>query len=144
MTSAKKIAANRRNALRSTGPRTGAGKARSRGNALKHGLAVPIALDSLFADRIKALTEELGSTIPDSADRIRLAACACAELERVQVLWAKLMDGEIASACLDAIGGGEQSDGSIHSTLQFLPKLTRYERRAISKLGKTLRNLKTA
>lgn len=37
-TSAKKQAANRRNALRSTGPRTAKGKAWSRRNALKHGI----------------------------------------------------------------------------------------------------------
>src|SRR4051794_13489448 len=38
MASARQIAANRRNAARSTGPRTSAGKARSRRNALRHGL----------------------------------------------------------------------------------------------------------
>ena len=38
MTTALKIAANRRNAKRSTGPRTEAGKAISRRNALTHGL----------------------------------------------------------------------------------------------------------
>jgi len=38
MTSAKQIAANRRNALHSTGPRTEKGKDRSRRNALRHGL----------------------------------------------------------------------------------------------------------
>jgi hypothetical protein len=37
MASTKQVAANRRNALRSTGPRSQAGKARSRLNALKHG-----------------------------------------------------------------------------------------------------------
>lgn len=38
MVSRRKIAANRRNAEKSTGPRSSAGKARSRGNALTHGL----------------------------------------------------------------------------------------------------------
>src|SRR5690348_16081572 len=38
MATAAQIAANRRNALKSTGPRTAAGKAVSSRNALRHGL----------------------------------------------------------------------------------------------------------
>ena len=39
MATARQVQANRLNALRSTGPRTGEGKERSRENALKHGMA---------------------------------------------------------------------------------------------------------
>src|ERR1700720_1823054 len=42
MTSAKAIAANRRNARRSTGPRTAAGKRKVASNALRHGLGVSV------------------------------------------------------------------------------------------------------
>ena len=45
MTSAAKIAANRRNARRSTGPRSAAGKARARHNRFRHGLVTPASLD---------------------------------------------------------------------------------------------------
>jgi hypothetical protein len=46
--SPRKVAANRRNARKSTGPRTAAGKARSRGNATTHGLFA--AADVLMPD----------------------------------------------------------------------------------------------
>ena len=54
MTSSEKQAANRRNAKRSTGPRTARGKARSKRNALKHGLAVS-ALDAFAAREVRDL-----------------------------------------------------------------------------------------
>ena len=44
MVSAKQIAANRRNAQSSTGPTTGAGKARASQNAVTHGLLARHAL----------------------------------------------------------------------------------------------------
>jgi len=45
MTSERKIAANRNNAKKSTGPRTEAGRATSRQNARRHGLATGIGSD---------------------------------------------------------------------------------------------------
>jgi hypothetical protein len=47
MTSARQIAANRRNATRSTGPMTPEGKQRSRGNALRHGLTAETVIGAL-------------------------------------------------------------------------------------------------
>jgi hypothetical protein len=47
VTSLKQIEANRRNALMSTGPRTEAGKRRSRRNALRHGLTAETVIDGL-------------------------------------------------------------------------------------------------
>jgi hypothetical protein len=44
MATLKQIAANQNNALRSTGPRSLAGKARSRLNAVKHGLTATHSL----------------------------------------------------------------------------------------------------
>jgi len=47
MTSFRQIAANRLNALSSTGPRTQEGKQRSRRNALRHGLTAETVIDEL-------------------------------------------------------------------------------------------------
>ena len=47
MTSLKQIEANRRNALRSTGPKTEAGKEQSRRNAVRHGLTAETVVDVL-------------------------------------------------------------------------------------------------
>jgi hypothetical protein len=47
MTSLKQFEANRSNALKSTGPRTDAGKSRCRRNALRHGLAAQTVIEIL-------------------------------------------------------------------------------------------------
>jgi hypothetical protein len=47
MTSFRQIEANRRNSLRSTGPRTEEGKRQSRRNALRHGLTAETVIDGL-------------------------------------------------------------------------------------------------
>jgi hypothetical protein len=47
MTSLRQIEANRRNATLSTGPRTQAGKKRSRRNAIRHGLTAETVIDAL-------------------------------------------------------------------------------------------------
>src|SRR5438270_9275941 len=47
MTSLRKIQANRRNALKSTGPRTEAGKHAARCNAVRHGLTAETVIGAL-------------------------------------------------------------------------------------------------
>lgn len=85
MPSEKQIAANRRNAQRSKGPRSAAGKKRSSQNAFRHGLSKPI-VGAEFARTVAALAHDIAG---DATDRLTLelareAAAAIAELERVR------------------------------------------------------------
>jgi len=61
MATRKQIAANRRNALKSTGPRTASGKAKSRFNALRHGFR------SQHPEAVVAL-----EGLPDASDLIAI------------------------------------------------------------------------
>ncbi len=58
MTSLKQIEANRRNALRSTGPRSKEGKERASRNALRHGLTAETVLEPLEDPEDYKLFEE--------------------------------------------------------------------------------------
>ena len=58
--SARRLAANQRNAKRSTGPKTREGKERSRTNALKHGLtAETLLLPGESAEEFEAFCSEV-------------------------------------------------------------------------------------
>ena len=86
MTSPAKIAANRRNARRSTGPRSAAGKARARRNAFRHGLTTPVSLDHVAMDRIDNLVDALTIDVQSQLQfqLATVAAEAQAEIERVR------------------------------------------------------------
>jgi len=59
MTTPKQVAANRRNARMSTGPKTASGKAQSRRNALVHGLTARVLLDDEDPEGFEALRQSL-------------------------------------------------------------------------------------
>ncbi|MBM1171286.1 hypothetical protein [Microvirga arabica] len=92
MTTATRQAANRANARQSTGPRTVAGKARSRLNALRHGLAVPTAAMPEWTATVAALTDAIVGANPTDA-AIRTAAMQVAEstVDLVRVRTAQLI-----------------------------------------------------
>jgi len=75
MTSDKKAEANRRNALKSTGPKTPEGKAAVRYNAMRHGL---LSTDLLLPGEDEATLKEL-------SDHLRDQLQPAGELERLLV-----------------------------------------------------------
>lgn len=104
MTSEAQIEANRRNSQRSTGPRTEAGKARSRRNALRHGLAARTLIvapgedEADFAAFAADLRQDLA---PDGAVEEALAQriILCAwRLERIARIEAETLRLEAALA----------------------------------------------
>ncbi len=85
--SPEKIAANRRNAARSTGPKTTEGKARSRQNSLKHGLTgagivVPDEDVAAIEERFEAFEADLRPKNDVARVLVRQAALMSIRLER--------------------------------------------------------------
>jgi hypothetical protein len=74
MSSPRRVCANRSNSLRSTGPRTKAGRAKSAQNARRHGLRVPVLDDPTLAQDVERIAQEIvcecGAKFGDLARRI--------------------------------------------------------------------------
>jgi len=85
MASERQIAANRRNACKSTGPRSASGKKRSSKNAFRHGLTVPPS-GAKFAQEVETLAHQImgGRTDEVALAFARDAAAATLELARVR------------------------------------------------------------
>ena len=84
MASARQIAANRKNARKSTGPRTSAGKQRACRNAYRHGLSIQTE-DGESCDAVECLVRRIA---PGSTDRVLLhwaAVAARAHLELARI-----------------------------------------------------------
>jgi hypothetical protein len=126
MTSSKRQAANRRNTERSTGPRTARGKARSKRNALKHGLSVS-ALEALAAAEVRALADRFAAQ-GFGAEALQLAE-ASYDLRRIR---------EIRDALAYEIMM-PRSPEDRRTCITNLARLERYERRARSRLVASLR-----
>jgi hypothetical protein len=82
MASERQIAANRRNALSSTGPRSASGKKRASRNALRHGLTLPNSSPD-FATRLEELSLQFAGEFQNDRTMMEFARNAAeAELDR--------------------------------------------------------------
>src|SRR3954453_5821776 len=93
MSSDRKIAANRNNAEKSTGPRSAAGREASRRNARRHGLAIAIEDDPAFQEDVERLTKAISqsSAMGHLHQDARAAAAAEFDLLRIRKFRASLL-----------------------------------------------------
>jgi hypothetical protein len=127
MPSERQIAANRRNAKKSSGPRTADGKARSRRNSLRHGLSVTSGMIPAFEQDVVVLARAL-SLVDDDIGAALIAAEAEIDLLRIRQHRATLIEGSRTRAeppCFDLA--------------DKLNALERYERRAFSRRNRAFR-----
>jgi hypothetical protein len=124
MTSEVKIAANRRNAQRSTGPRAALAKARVRRNALKHGLAALVLADPNAVAEVDCTAVAIRGSETDGLEeeQARIIAESQVTLKRVRRIRTQVL---------------AQPPNS--SSIEQLLRLERYEDRALSQRKRAIR-----
>jgi hypothetical protein len=161
MTSETKRAANRRNAARSTGPRSAPAKKRASQNALRHGLAIPLRQDPAARAEIERMAKFICG---DGASRLeRELALVMAEseivLRRVRMARVAIIERAMNAAHVRADQGqprahpgrGAGTDApataaptdleALRQALPQLARLERYAQRAFSRGDRAARRL---
>ena len=116
MTSKRSVIANKKNALRSTGPRTSNGKKRASANALKHGLAANVHHDVAMSARVNELAGVFAgdTTDPHQIENAQIAAEAEIQIQRVRAARVTLIElaavHPLASVAIEDTG--EPPDGA--------------------------------
>jgi len=132
MTSLRRIYANRRNAQRSTGPRTAAGKARSARNGRRHGLTLSVWTDPDLVAMMEPLIQAIAGR---GASEGRRQAAARVAAAHVQVLRARRRRRRlIAASVLYA-----DFDKAFGKAIKDAASVDRYERRALSRRKRAIR-----
>lgn len=159
MASERQISANRRNAQKSTGPKTTLGKKRSSKNSYKHGLSLPVCnvgsqkqveelLHLLAGDALDAEILGLAERAADAqADLVRVREVKTAVLKRTLMQTQRgnrTQPEPLASLTPMLIGEGEEEQQFVKAVQHILPELTainRYERRAASRRNRAIHEL---
>lgn len=105
-------AANRRNAQKSTGPKTAAGRARSRGNARIHGLTSPIEPSAVRAWYRVIVGDDQASPRPDPLNPVLRAAYRLAEAEARRARAVRVEEEHFAEMAEKSLKRGRRSPAS--------------------------------
>jgi hypothetical protein len=155
MTSERMAASNRRNGVRSRGPRTVGGKAASSRNALRHGLAASLLDEPAICGKVETLARAIAGAGANTAqiNQARIIAEAQLDLARIRGAKARAMDahalemstseGAIREGEIESETGGTQelAAPSAHGVLRQLLRIERYERSAILRRRRAMRTL---
>ena len=157
MSSDNQIEANRRNAQKSKGPRTAAGKARASRNSRKHALCTISRNNPLYSPRIETIARAVCSEATNAElweQALIIGECttllACAQAERIALIERLLGGPCVRIADSQGAGGAEQAASQSMPTpprdepprneldamgiaAPDLDRLERYERRALSR-----------
>jgi hypothetical protein len=152
MASERQIAANRRNARKSSGPRSSAGKERASRNAYRHGLSARVAPSAEFAKRIEKLARKIAGDTTDEVilEYAHTAAQAQFDLAGVRQVRVALMQrmavfgefesGETATATRPVPSPeSERTAEAVRRALPELLKLDRYAQRALGRRERSVR-----
>jgi hypothetical protein len=153
MVSPEKLAANRSNAQKSTGPQSEKGKRQSRLNATKHGLSIPIGSDVAVRSEVDRLAALIAGEAADYESFELAWSVAATEFDLRRVRVARLLaleDAVEGEKRVAPIGPGNarpdvrDANFNYNEMLQridALARLERYHRRALSRRHKAIRAL---
>jgi hypothetical protein len=134
MLTAAKLAANRANAMKSTGPRTAAGKARAAQNARRHGLRGVFLPDEGFTQEVKDLARRIAGE--GAPEEIFTLACRVAET---------LLDyARMKQAHLLAMREDPDFTKTPEKSTRRVAAIDRYRGRAFSRRGRAIREFGAA
>jgi len=140
MATERQIAANRRNGRSSTGPRSQAGKARSRRNARTHGLTARLILSSEREASIETLARDIvgDATGFSSLAAARAAAQAECDLGQIRQIKAKLIELVVSKTMPTC---DPEMAQTVQQALRQLVAIDRYERSVVARRQRAIKAL---
>ncbi|HUI97344.1 MAG TPA: hypothetical protein VLX44_16425 [Xanthobacteraceae bacterium] len=138
MTSPAKARANRRNAEKSTGPKSAAGKATVARNAWRHGLSLPVLGDPALSPEVADIARTLAKSLTGREVDGRGYELACRIAEPIIDL------RRVNDARLPLLNELQADLRNAEKPLRELMRLERYKRRAVSRRNAAIREFCTA